>query len=231
MVIDAVVVGAGPAGLAASAALRVRGVEHVVPEQTRVGAWRTQRDSFRLNTPGWMNQLLGDQALGAYMTGGEVVQRLGLAAHCPFARDAGGTADIGRRQLCPGDRRRRHPGPRRGRRHRRPQPSAGPGARSPAPRPDRPAPHRRLPRPRPAPGRGGAGRGQRSIRLPDHRGPVGRRPAGLPVDQPRGPRPSATGAARSTGWSRPASWTSGHATYPTPPSCSPPWRSWPRAAA
>jgi putative flavoprotein involved in K+ transport len=86
MVIDAVVVGAGPAGLAASAALRVRGVEHVVLEQTRVGAtWRTQRwDSFRLNTPGWMNQLLGDQATDAYVTGGEVVRRLeALAAHCP----------------------------------------------------------------------------------------------------------------------------------------------------
>jgi putative flavoprotein involved in K+ transport len=86
MVIDAVVVGAGPAGLAASAALSVRGVEHVVLEQTRVGAtWRTQRwDSFRLNTPGWMNQLLGDQAPDAYVTGGEVVQRLeAFAAHCP----------------------------------------------------------------------------------------------------------------------------------------------------
>jgi putative flavoprotein involved in K+ transport len=53
MVIDCVVVGAGPAGLAASAALRGRGVEHVVLERGRVGeSWRTQRwDSFRLNTP------------------------------------------------------------------------------------------------------------------------------------------------------------------------------------
>jgi len=86
MVIDAVVVGAGPAGLAASAALTARGVEHVVLERGRVGeSWRAQRwDSFRLNTPGWMNQLLGDQASGAYATGVEVVQRLEkLAADCP----------------------------------------------------------------------------------------------------------------------------------------------------
>jgi cation diffusion facilitator CzcD-associated flavoprotein CzcO len=58
------VVGAGPAGLAASAALSAGGVEHVVLERGRPGeSWRTQRwDSFRLNTPGWMNRLLGEQA-------------------------------------------------------------------------------------------------------------------------------------------------------------------------
>jgi putative flavoprotein involved in K+ transport len=86
MVIDAAVVGAGPAGLAASAALTARGVEHVVLEGGRVGeSWRAQRwDSFRLNTPGRMNQLLGEQAPGAYATGVEVVQRLEkLAADCP----------------------------------------------------------------------------------------------------------------------------------------------------
>jgi putative flavoprotein involved in K+ transport len=85
-VIDCVVVGAGPAGLAASAALGARGVEHVVLERGRVGeSWRAQRwDSFRLNTPGWMNQLLGEQAPDAYATGPEVVQRLDkLAADCP----------------------------------------------------------------------------------------------------------------------------------------------------
>ncbi len=50
-VIDCAVVGAGPAGLAASAALSARGVEHVVLERGRVGeSWRTQRwDSFRLD--------------------------------------------------------------------------------------------------------------------------------------------------------------------------------------
>ena len=50
----------------------------MVLERGRVGeSWRTQRwDSFRLNTPGWMNQLLGEQARDTYATGVEVVQRL-----------------------------------------------------------------------------------------------------------------------------------------------------------
>ncbi|HKQ00820.1 MAG TPA: FAD-dependent monooxygenase, partial [Actinomycetes bacterium] len=84
--IDAVVVGGGPAGLAASVALSGRGVEHVVLEGDRVAAtWRAQRwDSFRLNTPGWMNQLLGDQDRDAYASGQEVIRRLErLAAGCP----------------------------------------------------------------------------------------------------------------------------------------------------
>jgi putative flavoprotein involved in K+ transport len=84
--IDAVVVGGGPAGLAASVALTGRGVDHVVLERDRVaGSWRAQRwDSFRLNTPGWMNQFLGDQDRDAYATGPEVVLRLErLAAGCP----------------------------------------------------------------------------------------------------------------------------------------------------
>ena len=44
--------GAGPAGFAVSAALAVRGLDHIVLEQARVGeTGRTQRwDSFRLNT-------------------------------------------------------------------------------------------------------------------------------------------------------------------------------------
>jgi putative flavoprotein involved in K+ transport len=86
VLIDCAVVGAGPAGLAASAALTARGIEHVVLERGRIGeTWRTQRwDSFRLNTPGWMNQLLGQQAPDSYATGVEVIQRLEkLAADCP----------------------------------------------------------------------------------------------------------------------------------------------------
>jgi putative flavoprotein involved in K+ transport len=78
VVIDTVVVGGGPAGLAASAALGGLGVEHVVLERGRAGeTWRTQRwDSFRLNTPGWMNTMLGGQARNAHATGQEVVRRL-----------------------------------------------------------------------------------------------------------------------------------------------------------
>jgi putative flavoprotein involved in K+ transport len=85
--VDCVVVGAGPAGLAASAALTAHQVEHVVLERGRVGeTWRTQRwDSFRLNTPGWMNQMLGEQPRDAFATGAEVVQRLEkIAADAPI---------------------------------------------------------------------------------------------------------------------------------------------------
>ena len=58
---DAIIVGAGPAGLAASWHLQRRGVRHVVLERGRVGeTWRTQRwDSFTLNTPTWMSRLPG----------------------------------------------------------------------------------------------------------------------------------------------------------------------------
>jgi putative flavoprotein involved in K+ transport len=85
-VIDCAVVGAGPAGLAASLALAGCGIDHVVLERDRVVAtWRDQRwDSFRLSTAGWMNAMLGGQARHAYATGLEVVQRLGrLAAGGP----------------------------------------------------------------------------------------------------------------------------------------------------
>jgi len=84
--IDAVVVGAGPGGLAASAALTDRGVDHVVLERARVGqTWRDQRwDSLRLNNPGWMNTMLGLQPRDTYLTGGEVLARLNtLAGDCP----------------------------------------------------------------------------------------------------------------------------------------------------
>jgi putative flavoprotein involved in K+ transport len=60
--LDAVVVGAGQAGLAASWHLRRLGVDHVVLEQAAAGdSWRTTRwDSFRLNTPAWANLLPGE---------------------------------------------------------------------------------------------------------------------------------------------------------------------------
>jgi putative flavoprotein involved in K+ transport len=85
-VTDCAVVGAGPAGLAASVALAGGGVDHVVLERDRVaGTWRSQRwDSFRLNTAGWMNSMFGDQERYAYAPGREVVERLeGMAAGCP----------------------------------------------------------------------------------------------------------------------------------------------------
>jgi putative flavoprotein involved in K+ transport len=84
------VVGAGPAGLATSAALSERGVDHVVLERDQVGhSWRTQRwDSFRLNTPGWCNLMLGDVERDDYSTGPEVVARLdGLAKALPVQQN------------------------------------------------------------------------------------------------------------------------------------------------
>lgn len=59
--VDAVVVGAGHAGLSTSFYLTQQGREHVVLEQGRIGeTWRSQRwDSFTLVTPNWMLRLPG----------------------------------------------------------------------------------------------------------------------------------------------------------------------------
>lgn len=58
---DTVIIGAGQAGLAMSAALQQRGREHVVLERQRVGErWRTERwDSLRFQFPNWSLQLPG----------------------------------------------------------------------------------------------------------------------------------------------------------------------------
>jgi putative flavoprotein involved in K+ transport len=83
---DCVVVGAGPAGLAASLALSARQIDHLVLERDQVGhSWRTQRwDSLRLNNPGWMNPMLGPQPSDSYLSACDVVTRLDkLAARCP----------------------------------------------------------------------------------------------------------------------------------------------------
>lgn len=60
-ILDAVVVGAGQAGLAVSYYLRQDQREHIVFERGRIGeSWLSQRwDSFRLNTPNFMNALPG----------------------------------------------------------------------------------------------------------------------------------------------------------------------------
>ncbi len=73
-----VVVGAGPAGLAVSRALTTADVEHIVLERNEVAdTWRRQRwDSFRLNTPGWMNTTLGPVEPGSFCRRDEVVQLL-----------------------------------------------------------------------------------------------------------------------------------------------------------
>ena len=59
--LDAVVVGAGQAGLAASHLLAERGLDHVVLERGAVGErWRSERwDSLHLLTPNWLTDLPG----------------------------------------------------------------------------------------------------------------------------------------------------------------------------
>src|SRR5690349_23826615 len=58
---EALVIGAGPAGLAAAAELRRRGVPVVVLERgDGVGAsWRSRYDRLRLNSSRWFSQLPG----------------------------------------------------------------------------------------------------------------------------------------------------------------------------
>ena len=59
--IETVVIGAGHAGLAMSACLTERSVEHIVIERGEVAnSWRTERwDSLRLLTPNWQSRLPG----------------------------------------------------------------------------------------------------------------------------------------------------------------------------
>jgi putative flavoprotein involved in K+ transport len=85
---EAIVCGAGSAGLASAAALRAVGVEVVVLERTEeVGAsWRTRYDGLRLNTPGWMSTQPGYRAsrrlYGEYPTRDAWIQYLeDYAAH------------------------------------------------------------------------------------------------------------------------------------------------------
>jgi putative flavoprotein involved in K+ transport len=75
---DAVVIGAGHAGLAVSRWLGEAGIDHVVLEREDVAhAWRTERwDSLRLLTPNWMTRLPGRSYQGpdpdGFMTAAEV---------------------------------------------------------------------------------------------------------------------------------------------------------------
>lgn len=80
--LDAVVVGAGWAGLGVSYHLARAGLRHRVLERRRVGeTWRTQRwDSFRMNTPNLLTVMPGDRYEGpdpeGFMTCGEFVALL-----------------------------------------------------------------------------------------------------------------------------------------------------------
>ena len=61
---EAIVCGAGAAGLAAAAALRAVDVDVAVLERTDevAASWRTRYDGLRLNTPGWMSTQPGYRA-------------------------------------------------------------------------------------------------------------------------------------------------------------------------
>jgi putative flavoprotein involved in K+ transport len=63
-VAEAIVCGAGTAGLAAAASLRAVGVEVIVLERTEeiAASWRTRYDGLRLNTTGWMSTQPGYRA-------------------------------------------------------------------------------------------------------------------------------------------------------------------------
>lgn len=75
---DVVIVGAGHCGLAVSACLRERGIDHVVFERGRIAeSWRSERwDSLRLLTPNWQSALPGHRYQGddpdGFMTAPEV---------------------------------------------------------------------------------------------------------------------------------------------------------------
>src|SRR6478735_6644736 len=76
--IDVVVIGAGHSGLAMSAVLSERGIDHVVLERSEIAnSWRTERwDSLRLLTPNWLSRLPGYSYTGGdpdgFMTGAEI---------------------------------------------------------------------------------------------------------------------------------------------------------------
>lgn len=78
---DVVVVGGGQAGLAMSASLSRRGLDHVVLERGEVGQrWRRGWDSLRLLTPNWMTRLPGHRYAGpdpeGFMAAAEVAPLL-----------------------------------------------------------------------------------------------------------------------------------------------------------
>jgi cation diffusion facilitator CzcD-associated flavoprotein CzcO len=77
----AIVIGAGPAGLAAAAALRSRGVPVVVVDQADAigSSWRGRYDRLRLNTSRWFSRLPGGRfarGTGIFPTRDEVVAYL-----------------------------------------------------------------------------------------------------------------------------------------------------------
>jgi putative flavoprotein involved in K+ transport len=79
---DAIIIGAGQAGLATSHCLSQRGIDHVVLDRGRIAErWRSERwDSLQLLTPNWQSRLPGHVYTGAdpdgFMSMPEVVALL-----------------------------------------------------------------------------------------------------------------------------------------------------------
>jgi putative flavoprotein involved in K+ transport len=82
---EAIVVGAGQAGVATSQALAQRGVDHVVLERGLIGdTWRTRRwDTFRMVTLNWMNALPGQSvdSPDGFATAPDFADRLAAYVH------------------------------------------------------------------------------------------------------------------------------------------------------
>ena len=84
--VDAVVIGAGHAGLAISHCLRERDIDHVVLERGEIAnSWRNERwESLRLLTPNWQSRLPGFSYAGddpdGYMSMPEVIDFIGRYA-------------------------------------------------------------------------------------------------------------------------------------------------------
>jgi putative flavoprotein involved in K+ transport len=95
---DAVIIGAGQAGLAMSRCLARHGVDHALLERGRIAErWRSERwDSLRLLTPNWMSRLPGWSYRGqdpdGYMTMPEVTDYLEAYARASAAPVETGTA-------------------------------------------------------------------------------------------------------------------------------------------
>ena len=96
--LDAVVVGAGWAGLGISHALAGRGLRHRVLERGRIGeTWRTQRwDSFRMNTANLYTVMPGDRYDGPDPEGVRTRDAFGALLE-DFARRHALPIDLGRR--------------------------------------------------------------------------------------------------------------------------------------
>lgn len=104
----AIVVGAGPAGLAMGRELTQRGVDHVILERGRVGeAWRRRPwEQLRLRTPNWMNGLPGAPYQGrnrhGFMAATAFVERLDAYARLVGSSIEEYTDVVGIRALEPG---------------------------------------------------------------------------------------------------------------------------------